>query len=180
MTGEHDTRDAPAPAGGTRKPAGIDDTVRALRTEGRATLDAALGSGRAFRRLVSADFALARSALGRALAWTAVSVVFGASAWLLTMGALIALLQAFGLSWLAAISTAAAISLAVTGYAAWRVSVFFDHAGMHATRRHLSKLGLFQEDDGDDEGDPDAPPAPPATPPPATTPPPAPGTGAAP
>ncbi|HRN62907.1 MAG TPA: phage holin family protein, partial [Luteimonas sp.] len=58
--------------------------------------------------------------------------------------------QASGLSWLAALSIAALLSLAVTGLAAWRVSVFFDHAGMHATRRQLAKLGLFSEDDEED------------------------------
>ncbi|MCA0393718.1 MAG: phage holin family protein, partial [Proteobacteria bacterium] len=123
----------------------MDETVRAIGSEGKATLDAARDTGRALRQLASADFALARSALGRALAWTAVAIVFGASSWLLAMGALIALLQAFGLSWLASIACAAALSLAVTGLAIWRVSVFFDLAGMHATRRQLARLGLFNE-----------------------------------
>src|SRR3546814_5516050 len=58
-------------------------------------------TGRALRRLVSADLALARSAMGRALAWVAVAIVFGASAWLLVMGVLTALLHSLGLSWLA-------------------------------------------------------------------------------
>lgn len=155
MTGE--TPQAGAQAQGedaARKPPGIDETVRTLGREGRATLDAALDTGRALRQLASADFALARSSLGRALAWTGVAIVFGASSWLLLMGALIALLQAFGLSWLAAISCAALLSLAVAGIAVWRVTVFFDMAGMHATRRQLSRLGLFDEGDDNDEGDP--------------------------
>lgn len=138
---------------GTRKPDRFDESVRAIGAEGRATLASALDTGRALRKLASADFALARSALGRGLAWTAVAVVFGASAWLLLMGALIALMQAFGFSWLASISSAAFISLAVAGVAAWRVSVFFDMAGMHATRRALSQLGLFSEAGGDDDED---------------------------
>lgn len=135
-----------------RKPDGIDESLRAIGSEGRATLDAALDTGRALRRLASADFALARSALGRALAWTGVAIVFGASSWLLLMGVLIALLQALGMSWLGSIASAALLSLVVAGIAVWRVSVFFDMAGMHATRRQLSRLGLFQEhdDDGDD------------------------------
>lgn len=140
---------ADADAGGSP---GIDDDVRAIGAEGRATLDSALDAGRALRRLVSADLALARSALGRALAWTAVAIIFGASAWLLSMGALIALLQASGLSWLGSMSVAALLSLAVTGLAIWRVSVFFDHAGMHATRRQLTRLGLFSENDDDENG----------------------------
>lgn len=152
MTGEtaSDSAQAREEAGPQESP-GIDATVRAIGAEGRATLDSALDAGRALRRLVSADLALARSALGRALAWTAVAIIFGASAWLLSMGALIALLQATGLSWLASLSIAALLSLAVMGVAIWRVSVFFDHAGMHATRRQLSKLGLFNEGDDEDE-----------------------------
>src|SRR3546814_7439752 len=93
-------------------------------------------------KLVSADLALARSAMGRALAWVAVAIVFGASAWLLVMGVLTALLHSLGLSWLASFAICAALSLGVTGFAAWRVSVFFDHAGMHATRRQLARFGI--------------------------------------
>ena len=145
-----DTANGPADAG-TRKTAGIDETLRTLRDSGRGTLDSSLETGRALRRLVSADLALARSSLGRALAWTAIAIIFGASAWLLLMGAMIALLQAAGLSWLLSISLTALVSLVVMGIAAWRVSVFFDHAGMHATRRQLSRLGLFNENDEDDE-----------------------------
>ncbi len=33
---------------------------------------------------------------------------------------------------------------------------FFDHTGMHATRRQFSRLGLF--DENDEEDDTDAPP----------------------
>lgn len=151
MTGESANTGAQPQDDAARPSAGIDESLRAIGDEGRATLDAALDTGRALRRLASADFALARSALGRALAWTGVAIVFGASSWLLLMGALIALLQALGLSWLASISIAAVISLAVAGIAVWRVSVFFDMAGMHATRRQLSRLGLFQESDDDGE-----------------------------
>lgn len=151
MTGETASGGAQA-QDDARKPDGIDESLRAIGSEGRATLDAALDTGRALRRLASADFALARSALGRALAWTGVAIVFGASSWLLLMGVLIALLQALGMSWLVSIASAALLSLVVAGIAVWRVSVFFDMAGMHATRRQLSRLGLFQEhdEDGDD------------------------------
>lgn len=155
MTGETARADAQAPGeDAARKPANIDESVRAIGAEGRATLSSALDAGRALRKLASADFALARSALGRALAWTGVTVVFGASAWLLLMGALIALMQRFGYSWLASTSTAALISLVVAALAAWRVSVFFDLAGMHATRRQLSRVGLFNEDDEDEDETP--------------------------
>jgi hypothetical protein len=144
------------------KPPHLDESVRRIGRHGRATVDAALDSGRALRRLVFADLALARSALGRALAWFAVAIVFGASAWLLAMGALIALLQAFGMSWLGSIAVAGLISLLVTGFAAWRVSRFFEYAGLHATRRQLARIGIG--DEGDDEPERahrhgDAPPA---------------------
>ena len=31
-------------------------------------------------------------------------------------------------------------------FAAWKVGRYFDYTGMHATRRQLSRLGLFDED----------------------------------
>src|SRR3546814_2612822 len=87
----------------------------------------------------------------------AVAIVFGASAWLLVMGVLTALLHSLGLSWLASFAICAALSLGVTGFAAWRVSVFFDHAGMHATRRQLARFGIGDENDDDEAGDETAP-----------------------
>lgn len=157
MTAETDRTDVSAPGpDAARKQANIDESVRAIGAEGRATLSSALDTGRALRKLASADFALARSALGRGLAWTAVAVVFGASAWLLTTGALIALMQRNGFSWLSSISTAALVSLVAAGVAAWRVSVYFDLAGMHATRRQLSRIGLFSEPGDEDDDAPAA------------------------
>nr|WP_255516341.1 phage holin family protein [Luteimonas suaedae] len=132
----------------------MDESVRRIGKAGRATLSSGVDVGRALRKLVSADLALSRSALGRALAWCAVAIIFGASAWLLLMGATIAVLQALGLSWLASIAITAAISLAVTGFAGWRVAAFFDLAGLHATRRQLARLGLFNEDDDDEDDAP--------------------------
>lgn len=148
MSGNEDT------AGGTdRDPAAtppLDESVRQVSQASRATVDAAKHSLRSLRRLASADFALARSAFGRALAWSGVAVVFGASAWLLMAATLIALLQSGGLSWLQALLITFLLSLAVTGLAAWRVAHFFQHTGMHATRRQLSKLGLFDEPSDED------------------------------
>nr|WP_225583625.1 phage holin family protein [Pseudoxanthomonas sp. PXM02] len=133
------------------------DSLKEVGEAGRAAFGSAKDTGRAMRALVSADFALARSAFGRALAWAGVAIVFGASAWLLVAGALIALMQRFGFSWLQSLSFAALLSLAVTVFAAWKVGRYFDYTGMHATRRQLSKLGLFDEDRADEE---DAPPPP--------------------
>ncbi len=132
----------------------LDESIRQVSQASRATVDAAKHSFRSLRRLASADFALARSAFGRALAWAGVAIVFGASAWLLMAATLIALLQSWGMSWLHALLITSLLSLAITGVAAWRVSYFFHHTGMHSTRRQLSKLGLF--DEPGDEEDPDA------------------------
>jgi len=137
------------------------DSLKEVGEAGRAAYGSARDTGRAMRALVSADFALARSAFGRALAWACVAIVFGASAWLLITGALIALMQRFGFSWLQSLSLAAFISLAMTAFAAWRGGRYFDYTGMHATRRQLSRLGLFDENGNSDEDE-----APPATPPP--------------
>lgn len=159
-----DQRDAPATGDGPAPH--LDESVRRIGRGARDVVRASKDTGRALRRLASADFALARSALGRGLAWTGVAVVFGASAWLLTCATLIALLRnVFEWSWLASISSTAALSLAVALLASWRVMVFFDYAGMHATRRQLARLGLADEPGVDD--DEDAAPFPAADPPPA-------------
>lgn len=139
------------PEGSAGEAAGVpplDESIRAVGASGRASLGATVDALRALRALVSADIALARSAMGRALAWTGVAVVFGATGWLLATAAGVAVLQGFfGLSWLASLSIAALFNLAVTGLAVWRTASFFDHMGLHATRRQLSRLGLFDEHD---------------------------------
>ncbi len=132
---------------------GLEESFRAVSEAGKATLGSAKDTSRALRRLISADLALARSAFGRGLAWAGIAVVFGASAWLLLTGAIIALLQRAGLSWFQAMFFTALASLAMTGLAIWRVAHFFDHTGLHATRRQLTRMGLFDEArEGDDDG----------------------------
>jgi len=126
---------------------GLDDSLREVGAAGKAALASAGDTGRALRRLLSADLALARSAFGRALAWAGVAIIFGASAWLLCAGALIALLQRLGWSWLQSLSVTALVSIGVTVLAAWKVGHYFDHTGLHATRRQLQRLGLFDEDE---------------------------------
>ncbi len=146
-------------AGGTPPP-GLEESIRHVGEAGKATLGSARDTGRALRRLVSADLALARSAFGRGLAWAGIAVVFGASSWLLLTGAIIALLQRLGLSWFQSLFFTALVSLGMTALAVWRVSHFFDHTGLHATRRQLSRLGLFDEQDEEDEATGDGAPAP--------------------
>ena len=138
-----DDRQPPDAVDDDGRPPHLDESVRRIGRAGRGTLDAALDTGRALRKLVVADLALSRSALGRAMAWTAVAVVFGASAWLLLAATIIALLRnVLDWSWLASISLTALISLAFAGIASWRASVFFDYTGLHATRRQLARMGI--------------------------------------
>ena len=129
---------------------GLEESIRQVGTAGRETLDSASDTLRSLRRLASADLALARSAFGRALAWSGVAIVFGASAWLLLAATLVALLQYLGLSLFVSLLVPTVTSLAVTGYGIWRVSYFFHHTGMHATRRQLSRMGLFDEPSDED------------------------------
>lgn len=129
---------------------GLEESIRQVGAAGRQTLDSASNTLRSLRRLASADLALARSAFGRSLAWSGVAIVFGASAWLLLAATAVAMLQYMGLSLFVSLLIPTLTSLAVTGYAIWRVSYFFHHTGMHATRRQLSRLGLFDEPDGED------------------------------
>lgn len=132
-------------AAGEEKPPHLDESVRRIGAAGKATYTSAKETGRALRTLVFADLALARSALGRALAWVAVAIVFGASAWMLVVGALIAVLQRLGWTWLESLSLAAALSVIVTALAAWRTIHYFECAGLHATRRQLARLGIGDE-----------------------------------
>ena len=151
-----DQAQSPSPEGTDSDAApGLEESIRQVGHAGRETVDSAKHTLRSLRRLASMDFALARSAIGRALAWSGVAIVFGASAWLLLAATFIALLRYLGMSWFLALLITSLLSLAVTGYAIWRVSFFFRHTGMHATRRQLSRLGLFDEP-GVDDPDPDA------------------------
>ena len=129
-------------------PPSLEESLRAVSEAGSASLGASIDSLRALRGLISADLAMARSAAGRGLAWGGAAVVFGATAWLLATAWLVALLErSGGLSWLSALAVATVFNLAITGLAAWRASRFFDYMGLHATRRQLSRMGLFDEGD---------------------------------
>ena len=164
MTGG-DQGDAAAPGadrtGAADAAPGVSDTLHRLGDEGRATLRAGRDTLRALRVLLAADFALARAALTRAAVCVALAVTFGGSAWLLLMAALIAALQARGLSWLGALLLAALLSLAVTAAAAWGAVRYFGHTGMQASRRQFSRMGLDALEDllgGLDEAAATAPP----------------------
>ena len=100
--------DAPQPEQPQPRDApGLEEALRGLGEEGRAGLKAATDVAKALRILIAADISLARSAFGRTLALTGVAIAFGASAWLLLMAAMIAAMQAAGLSWVIALLIAA-------------------------------------------------------------------------
>lgn len=140
--GETPTSGRPASEDRARAPDPL-EALRDLRSAGRAGLAAAGEAGKAFRTLLSADISLARSAMGRAVAFTAVAIVFGASAWLLVVTTLvIALVRHADWPWSVALLACAFVSLAVTAYGAWRAMYYFEHTRMRATRRQLARLGF--------------------------------------
>lgn len=119
------------------------EALQQLGATGRAGLVAALDATRAFRSLLSADFSLARSALGRTLAFTGVAIAFGASSWLLLMAVVISVLnRQFGMGLTAAVLTTALASCLVTWFAGWQAMRYFEHTRMQATRRQLARLGI--------------------------------------
>lgn len=127
------------------------DILEAFRRVGegsKASLASTFASARALRALVVADIALARSALGRSVAFTAVAVVFGAVGGLLLMAALVAaLVTYFKLSWWLSLLLVGLFCLAATAFSAWRALTYFEHTQMHATRRQLAKIGLGADED---------------------------------
>ena len=137
---------SPAPDDDAQAPS-LEDSLRRLESAGREGLENTVGTLRALRMLVAADLALAWGALGRAVAWIAVAIVFGASSWLLLMGVLIAALQSFGLSWLASMAIAAGLSLCITAFGIWQALRFLRHTRLKATRRQLRRLGLGNDED---------------------------------
>lgn len=133
----------PDPHDGPQPPPDLLHEFREVGAAGRATWDAATDAGKALRTLVSADISLARSAMGRSLAFTGVAVAFGASGWLLLMTALIVFLsREAGWPWWAALVTCALVSVLVAGYATRRAVVYFEFTRMQATRRQFARLGI--------------------------------------
>ena len=122
---------------------GIADALKELGDTGKATWAAGREAATAFRILITADFALARSAAGRTLALTAVAIIFGASAWLLLMASLIAWLSLnVGWAWWLSLLVCGGSSLLLTVGAGWLATHYFEHTRMKATRRQLARLGI--------------------------------------
>lgn len=121
----------------------LKDSIRQLGTAAQAGLGASKDAFKAFRTLVSADVALARSAMGRALAFTSVAVVFGASGWLLLMTLVVVLLtQQLHWPWWGSLLSTGLLSIVFAIYAGWKAMEYFEHTRMRATRRQLARLGF--------------------------------------
>lgn len=133
----------PSPAAGPAPPPGVAEVVRELRDSGIAGLGAARDAAAALRTLLSADVSLARSAAGRAAVFICAAVVFGASAWLMLMTALVVVLSIrAGLPWSASLAICGAAS-ALGAWLALRTAMgYFEHTRMKATRRQLARLGI--------------------------------------
>lgn len=130
-------------AGRQHRAPGVADAFEEIRDTGRATLRAGNEAFKAFRILFAADVSLARSALGRTLAMTAVAIVFGGSCWLLLMAALVTWLsRGLGLPFSVSLLLCAVLSAAVTGWAVWLSMRYFEHTRLQATRRQLARLGI--------------------------------------
>ena len=126
-----------------RVPPGVVDALKELGDTGRATWAAGREAATALRILVSADVSLARSAFGRTLAFTAIAIVFGASAWLLLMSALIAWLSInVGWAWWFSLLLCGTVSIVLAGVAGWMSMRYFEHTRMKATRRQLARMGI--------------------------------------
>ncbi|MGH8084003.1 MAG: phage holin family protein [Lysobacter sp.] len=119
------------------------EAMRQIGATGRASLGAAGDTANALRTLVVADVALARSALGRSLAFSGFAVAFGASAWLLLMATLVVFLsRQLGWPWSAALLVPALLSVLTTAIAGWFAMRYFEHTRLQATRRQLARLGI--------------------------------------
>lgn len=129
--------------GAERASADLLETLRQIGDSGRAGIGAAGDTAKALRSLVSADLSLARSALGRSVAFTGVAVVFGGSAWLLLMaGFIVFLSRPLGLPWTVSLLITAAVSIAIAAFGGWRAMHYFEHTRLQATRRQLARLGI--------------------------------------
>ena len=139
--------DGPDPGAANPAP-DLGESLRQVGAAGRASLGAATDAAKAFRTLLTADVSLARSALGRTLAFTGVAIAFGASAWLLLMATLVVYLtRGLGWTWALSLLVTALLSLVITAIAAWQGMSYFEHTRLQATRRQLARLGIGELSD---------------------------------
>lgn len=127
------------------------EDIRNLKSNARATVRGGVDSFGALRRLAMAELNLSRHAVGRSMVWLAVAIAFGASFWLFLMaGAVVAMHDMLGWSWLLSLFAAAAASLIVMLVGALRVKHYFGYTGLDATRRELALFGIGDEPDESD------------------------------
>jgi len=119
---------------------GIIESLTQVNQASQQTLDSATQAFNALGNLLSADVALARSALRKALLWSAVVVVFATTAWLLLILAVTVLMQWSGLPWPVALLLSGLISVIAAFIALHRVRFYLRHTDLAATRRQLAKL----------------------------------------
>lgn len=136
------------------------DAMRELGEAGRSGAASTSQALTAFRDLVTADISLARSAFGRAMAFTGLAIVFGASAWMLLMAALIAFLaNKVGLAWTTSLLITGLASTAIALLGGWIAMRYFEHTRLQASRRQLARLknnGLSLFGQGTAASQPDA------------------------
>ncbi|WP_205289348.1 phage holin family protein [Lysobacter sp. TY2-98] len=124
-------------------PPDLEESLRQVMAAGRSSLSAANEASKAFRSLVAADISLARSALGRTVAFTGLAIAFGASAWLLLMASVISILVGrVGMSWTASLLICALVSVVFCALAGWISIRYFEHTRLQASRRQLARLGF--------------------------------------
>lgn len=147
-TGPASASDASAQAGASAAAAStpapdLAESLRQVGAAGKSSFEAAGDAAKAFRSLFFADVSLARSALGRTIAFAGLAIACGASAWLLLMATLIAFLRgAFGWAWTTSMLAGAALSILVAALASWAAMRYFEHTRLKATRRQLARLGI--------------------------------------
>jgi hypothetical protein len=136
---------APGEGDGARTPQRPDlvEALRELRESGLAGLGAAGDAAKAMRELVAADVSLARSAAGRSAVFGAMAAMFGASAWLLLMTAVIVVFSIqLGLPWWLSLSGCGALSVLFAWLALRKAMHYFEHTRLKATRRQFARLGI--------------------------------------
>jgi hypothetical protein len=122
---------------------GLVELLRELGQGSQSTWQASRDAAKALRLLIAADVSLARSAVGRTLAFTGFAIAFGGSAWLLLMAALVAWLSVgLGWSWSLSLLLTGVASLALAALGAWQALRHFEHTRLQATRRQLARLGV--------------------------------------
>ncbi|MGY1530950.1 phage holin family protein [Luteimonas sp. A649] len=124
-------------------PPDLAESLRELRESGLAGISATGDAAKALRDLLAADVSLARSAAGRSAVFAGAAVMFGASAWLLLMTALIVVLSnQVGLPWWLSLGGCGLLSALCAWLALQKATDYFEHTRLKATRRQLARLGI--------------------------------------